>query len=108
MRINKNNKDKLFRAVFGYEKYKENLLSLFNALNGTDYEEPDDLKITTIDDVVYMEMKNDISCILDSSMSLFEHQSSFNPNMRLEDLCILGNCIRNISRRQISTYTVEV
>ncbi len=33
---------------------KENLLELYNALNGTDYKNPEDLVITTIDDAVYM------------------------------------------------------
>ena len=36
-------KDRVFRMIFGYEKYKENLLELFNALNDTNYTNPDDL-----------------------------------------------------------------
>lgn len=44
-------KDRVFRMLFGYEKYKENLLELFNALNDTAYTNPDDLEINTLDDV---------------------------------------------------------
>ena len=51
-------KDRVFRMLFGYEKYKENLLELFNALNDTAYTNPDDLEINTLDDVFYMKMKN--------------------------------------------------
>ena len=51
-------KDRVFRMIFGYEKYKENLLELFNALNDTNYTNPDDLEINTLDDVFYMKMKN--------------------------------------------------
>ena len=61
-------------------------MSLYNALNGTNYEDPEELEINTIDDAVYMGMKNDISCIIDSQMTLFEHQSTLNPNMPLRGL----------------------
>lgn len=40
---------------------KENLLSLYNAMNGTAYEKPDDLEITTLENAVYMNYKNDTS-----------------------------------------------
>ena len=58
--INRQHKDRVFRMLFGYEKYKGNLLELFNALNDTDYTNPDDLQIYTLDDVFYMKMKNDL------------------------------------------------
>lgn len=77
-------KDKLFRYIFGQNK--EWLLSLYNAVNGTDYQNPDDIKITTLEDVIYIKMKNDISLLLDSELSLYEHQSTFNPNMPLRGL----------------------
>lgn len=79
--VNRQHKDRVFRMLFGYEKYKGNLLELFNALNGTNYTNPDDLQIYTLDDVFYMNMKNDVSCIIDNRMALMEHQSTWNPNM---------------------------
>lgn len=81
--INNKHKDRLFRKILGDEKNKANLLELYNALNDTEYSNLDDLEITTIDDVIYMGMKNDISFLLDSTMSLYEQQSTFNPNMPL-------------------------
>lgn len=84
--VNRKYKDRLFRKIFGDEKNKANLLELYNALNDTSYSNIDDLEITTIDDVVYMGMKNDISFLLDSTMSLYEQQSTFNPNMPLRGL----------------------
>ena len=53
--INRNHKDTLFRALFG--RNKENALALYNALNKTNYDNPDDLEITTLDDVIYMKQK---------------------------------------------------
>ena len=76
-------KDRVFRMIFGYEKYKENLLELFNALNDTNYTNPDDLEINTLDDVFYMKMKNDVSCIIDNRIAIYEHQSPWNYKMPL-------------------------
>ena len=76
-------KDRGFRMIFGYEKYKENLLELFNALNDTNYTNPDDLEINTLDDVFYMKMKNDVSCIIDNRIAVYEHQSTWSYNMPL-------------------------
>lgn len=84
--INREHKDRLFKKLFGGKDNKENLLSLYNALNDTNYTNADDLTINTIDDVIYMSMRNDVSCIIDNYMSLYEQQSTFNPNMPLRGL----------------------
>ena len=73
-------KDRLFKFIF---KDKEKLLSLYNALNGTHYTNPEDIEITTLEDVIYCNMKNDVSFIIDDRLSLFEHQSTLNKNMPL-------------------------
>ena len=83
MRINREHKDRLFKFIF---QEKENLLQLYNALNNTAYTNPEDLEIVTLEDVIYMRMKNDISFILDCQMNLFEHQSTDNANMPLRGL----------------------
>ena len=81
--IQRKHKDKLFNYIFGNEERKDYLLSLYNALNDKDYTDPDDLTITTIEDIIYLGYKNDVSCIVatDEILSLYEHQSTFNPNM---------------------------
>ena len=71
-------KDFLFQRVF---REKEDLLDLYNALNGTAYDNPMDLEITTLEDAIYMSMKNDKSFIVSSTLNLYEHQSTVNPNM---------------------------
>ena len=67
-------------------KEKERLLSLYNAMNGTSYENPEDLEIVTLENAIYMNVKNDIAFLVDSFLNLYEHQSTFNPNMPLRDL----------------------
>ena len=61
-------------------------MELYNAVNNSNYTNPDDLTITTIEDVVYMGMKNDLSFLIGDVMNLYEHQSSFSPNLPLRGL----------------------
>ena len=51
VRVNRKFKDSLFRVIFSEKK---ELLELYNAINGSHYENPDDLIITTIGDVLYL------------------------------------------------------
>lgn len=84
--VNRKYKDRLFRRIFDGSENRDNLLSLYNAVNGTDYSNSDELEISTIDDVIYLGMKNDVSFIIDYRMNLYEHQSTFCPNMPLRGL----------------------
>ena len=84
--INRENKSLLFAFIFGSEENKKHLLSLYNAVNNTEYTNLDDIQINTLSDIIYIRMKNDVSFIIDSDMSLYEHQSTFNPNMPLRGM----------------------
>ena len=81
-------RDTLFRSIYSGkdERSKRWLLSLYNALSGKNYTDTSALEITTIDDVIYVTMKNDLSFLINSEMHLFEQQSSVNPNMPLRGL----------------------
>lgn len=76
-------KDELFRMLF---KEPSELLSLYNAVNGTAYENAKDLEVVTLENAIYMNMKNDVAFVFESAINLYEHQSTFNPNMPLRDL----------------------
>lgn len=90
--FNKKYKDRLFRLIF---REKEDLLELYNAVNDSHHTNLDDLTITTIEDVVYMGMKNDLSFIIGDVMNLYEHQSSFSPNLPLRGLFYFASLYRN-------------
>lgn len=83
-------KDRLFRFIFGSMDNAENILSLYNALNGTNYTDQRLLEITTLEDAVYIRMKNDVSFLISSHMVLWEQQSTYNPNMPLRGLMYFG------------------
>ena len=72
-------RDRLFKFIFGNPEHKEWTLSLYNAVNGTNYVNPEDIQLTTLDDAVYMNMKNDTSFLITETMNFWEQQSSFNP-----------------------------
>lgn len=81
--INRLYKDRLFRLLFADEKNKANALALYNALNNSNYTNEDDLEFNTLDNVIHLGMKNDLSFIIADSMNLYEQQASHNPNMPL-------------------------
>ena len=85
---NRKYKDTVFRMLFSDRK---NLLSLYNAINGTAYENPDDLEIVTLENAIYMGMKNDLAFIIDTNLFLYEHQSTYNPNIPLRDLFYISS-----------------
>ncbi|MBR1437947.1 MAG: hypothetical protein IJ859_00570 [Synergistaceae bacterium] len=64
MSINYHHKDRVFKFIFG---------------------NPDDIQFNTIEDAVYLGMKNDVSFILAvlNELLIWGHQSSFNPNVPL-------------------------
>ncbi len=82
--VNRNNKDTLFRIIFG--DHRENALALYNAVNGTSYTNADELVVKTIKDAVYLNIKNDAAFVFDDAMNLYEQQSTYNPNMPLRGL----------------------
>lgn len=79
--VNREYKDRLFKFIFGNPANKEWTLSLYNAVNSSSYTNPDDIKFTTIEEAVYMNMKNDVSFLITDQMNFYEQQASFNPNM---------------------------
>lgn len=101
--INGKYKDRLFCMAF---HDKRELLILYNAINGTNYTNPDDLIITTIGDVIYLGMKNDVSFLIGSDMNLYEHQSTWNPNMPLRGLMYFADLIRGyIEQHELDIYS---
>ncbi len=72
-------------AVSGREENKRWTLELYNAINGTDYTDPDEIQINTIENYLYMGVHNDASFILNNEIDLYEHQSGFNPNMPIRN-----------------------
>ena len=87
-------KDRLFRMVF---REKKELLGLYNAVNGTSYTDLEALTVVTLENAIYMNMKNDLAVVMDFYMDLYEHQSTYNPNIPLRNLHYVAKELRSWS-----------
>lgn len=91
--IQRNHKDTVFHDLFSD---KRNALSLYNALNGTDYEDAESLEIVTLSDAIYIHGKNDVSVLFQNQLALWEQQSTLNYNMLLRGLIYFAHNIDGI------------
>ena len=104
--FNRQYQDRLFKAIFGREEHKDWLLSLYNALNGSSYTDPSAIEINTIEGIIYVTMKNDISFLIDSQLNLYEQQSSYNPNMPLRGMMYFAELYQKyISKQRKDIYS---
>ena len=88
--VNREYRDRLFKFIFGNPEKKEWTLSLYNAVNGSHYTDAKAIILNTIDDVLYISMKNDVSFLIGDTLNLYEQQSTFNPNMPMRFLIYAG------------------
>ena len=93
--INRIYKSRLFEMIFSSKK---ELLELYNAVNETSYENPEELEVNTLENAIYMSMRNDLSFIIDSRLALYEHQSTYNPNLPLRFLMYAANLYSNMTK----------
>lgn len=98
-------KDRIFRMIF---KEKKEFLELYNAMNGTSYTNEDDLIVTTLENAIYLNMKNDVSFMLYEQLTLYEHQSTKNPNMPLRDLFYVASIYSNLTQNENLYSSIKV
>ena len=65
---------------------KANALQVYNALNGSSYDDPEQVEIVSLERGISLSIRNDAAFIVDASINIYEHQSSYNPNMPLRSL----------------------
>ncbi len=100
--VNRKYKDSLFRMIFSE---KEELLTLYNAINGSSYTDPELLEVNTIEDVLYMGMKNDVSFLIGDYLNLYEEQSTLNPNMPLRGLFYFSRLYQGyVAKNKLDIY----
>lgn len=101
--VNHKHKDSLFRMIF---RDREALLSLYNAVNGSEYTDSEAITINTVEDAVYMGMKNDNSFLIANYLNLFEAQSTWNPNMPLRGVFYFAALFRGyVSQNELDLYS---
>lgn len=99
-------KDRLFSFLFGSEEHKDWTLSLYNAVNGSNYTDAEQIDITTIRQVLYLGMHNDVSFMIAGELNMYEQQSTYNPNMPLRMLQYAGNLFeQDLTKRRKNKYS---
>ena len=94
--VQRSYKDTLFRMLFND---KEALLSLYNAVGQPDYRDASQLESITLENAIYMNMKNDLAFLINLELNLYEHQSTWNPNMPLRDLFFVAREYEQLIRK---------
>ncbi|MCB7302556.1 hypothetical protein NE683_09965 [Bariatricus massiliensis] len=92
---NRTYKSRIFEMIFSNKK---DLLSLYNATNGTHYDDPELLEVNTLENAIYLSMHNDISFVIDSRLTLYEHQSTYSPNLPLRYLMYISDLYSNMTK----------
>ena len=93
--VNRTYKSTLYIMLF---QDKKNLLELYNAVSGKHYTDPGLLEINTLENAIYMTVKNDVSFLIDGRLSLYEHQSTYNPNLPLRFLIYISKLYSRMTR----------
>ena len=71
-------------------KEKKYALETYNSLNGSSYDNPDDVEIIEVDGGISLTVRKDATFVIDNLVNLYEHQSSVNENMPLRQLIYIG------------------
>ena len=101
-KTNRNYKDSVFVDLFARDiTAKENFISLYNALHGTNLEvETTDVQPVMLEQVLYMKYYNDIAMLIDGKIViLIEHQSTINKNMPFRFLEYIARIYEKITTK---------
>ena len=73
-------------------------LDVYNAMAGTAYTDPEIIEIHTLESGVSLTVHNDASFVvsMDSVLNIYEHQSTYNPNMPLRELIYFVTIIKKL------------
>ena len=94
---NREYKSDLFSMLMHEKKYA---LETYNAINNSDYKDPEAIEIITLEHGVSLSIRNDASFILDMSANYYEHQSTYSPNMPLRNLLYYTEDVRRWIRKE--------
>lgn len=94
---NREYKSSIFIMLFSEKK---ELLELYNAVSGRNYNDPELLEINTLKNAIYMAIRNDVSFVIDSRLSLYEHQSTYSPNLPLRMLLYQADLYAGMTKDQ--------
>jgi hypothetical protein len=78
---------------------KRNALQVYNAVNGSDYDDPELVEICSLDKGISLSVRNDAAFVLDAYLSIYEHQSTVCPNMPLRSLIYVTEILKPLAKK---------
>lgn len=97
MNSNREYKSDVFTMLVEVPEYA---LEIYNVLNNSHYDNPKELQIMKLEKGVLLSIRNDASFVVDSYLNLYEHQSTYNPNMPLRFLIYFSNLLLDMVKEQ--------
>ena len=97
MKENREYKSDVFSMLMENKSYA---LEVYNALNHSDYRNPEEVEIIRLERGISLSIRNDASFLIDMNMSFYEHQSTYNPNMPLRSAIYYVNTLEDWLRRK--------
>ena len=97
MNENREYKSDVFSMLMENKSYA---LEVYNALNHSDYKNPEEVEIIRLERGISLSIRNDASFLIDMNMSFYEHQSTYNPNMPLRSMIYYVNALEDWLRRK--------
>lgn len=94
---NREYKSDVFSMLMQVPEYA---LDVYNALNGSNYNDPSLVEMKTLDKCISLTIRNDAAFIIDMNLSIYEHQSSYNPNIPLRILIYLADILKPIIKQR--------
>ncbi|MBD5539790.1 MAG: hypothetical protein HDR00_01075 [Lachnospiraceae bacterium] len=100
-------KDTVFRLLY---KDPARALNLYNSIMGTDYSDVEMLQFNTLENAIYMNVKNDLSFIIADRLNIYEQQSTPSANMPLRDLFYVADILQreHMDRSVYSNKPVKI
>lgn len=90
-------KSNSFSLLLKQPKYA---LEVYNLLNETEYKDPNLIQILDVEGGIGLTVRNDAAFIIDSNLSIYEHQSTINPNMPLRLLIYISSLYKELVREE--------
>ena len=97
MSENREYKSDVFSMLMEDKRYA---LEVYNALNGSDFSDPEQVEMVRLDKGVSLSVRNDAAFIIDMNISFYEHQSTYNPNIPLRGMIYYANTMERWIKEQ--------
>ena len=97
MTENREYKSDVFSMLMEDKNYA---LQVYNAVNDSNYTDPELVEMTTLERGISLSIRNDASIIVDMHLNIYEHQSTYSPNMPLRSLLYLVPILKPLIKNQ--------